>query len=91
VVLMEKHIIMNVKQNVKKIKTFTKGECPQQQTQVCICPAIHNPVCGSDSKTYENDCVAKCEKITTYTKGSCSKPTKKNKFFKKKQNQKQIL
>ena len=37
----------------------------------CICPTIYEPVCGSDSLTYGNSCLAECVGIFDYTPGKC--------------------
>ncbi|MFM2266802.1 MAG: hypothetical protein RL757_243 [Bacteroidota bacterium] len=37
----------------------------------CICPAVVDPVCGSNKKTYNNSCLAECDGILTYQKGEC--------------------
>jgi Secretion system C-terminal sorting domain/Kazal-type serine protease inhibitor domain len=37
-----------------------------------LCPAIFDPVCGCDSVTYENSCVAMYHNgVTIYTPGAC--------------------
>ena len=52
-----------------------KPKCPE------LCPAVYQPVCGSDGNTYPNECnlkVADCksdENITVLYLGPCGKGT----------------
>jgi len=56
---------------LKKKKKVEKKVEEKKQNQLCICPAIFNPVCGANGQTYSNECVAKCEKITSFKTGEC--------------------
>ena len=43
---------------------------PPFQRESCICPAIFDPVCGCDGRTYSNACFASCE-VRFFTEGAC--------------------
>lgn len=67
------------------IMSFTNGPCnkippttpqpkpptPPLPPNTTKCPAIYKPVCGSDGKTYSNDCMARLVGITSFTNGPC--------------------
>lgn len=38
-----------------------------------MCPAIYQPVCGCDGKTYGNACEANAKGILKFTEGACGK------------------
>ncbi|XP_067949481.1 four-domain proteases inhibitor-like [Watersipora subatra] len=62
----------------KSIKAMSKGPCSKRDC-AGFCYEVYDPVCGSDGKTYSNDCymnAATCNsngKITQLYNGECSR------------------
>tara|TARA_B110000046_G_scaffold153684_1_gene163322 strand:+ start:281 stop:511 length:231 start_codon:yes stop_codon:yes gene_type:complete len=53
-----------------------KGVIPpepiKEPNAIVVCPAIDQPVCGSNGITYSNDCKAEVAGITEFATGECS-------------------
>jgi hypothetical protein len=49
--------------------TCQEGACVEDQG--CFCPAVFDPVCGSNGKTYSNGCAAACANIDVSHIGEC--------------------
>merc|ERR1712000_430045 len=54
-----------------------KDEEETKENEGCICPEVYQPVCGSNDKTYSNNCTANCEEVTVQYEGACTTTTNK--------------
>ena len=52
-----------------KVPLAYKGECKK----ICPCSRSVQPVCGSDNKTYLNECMLECQGVRFKDYGPCPK------------------
>jgi len=58
--------------HVDTVCMFNGGVCPTTTTSSsCICPAVFDPVCGSNNQTYSNNCQASCAGVDVGCEGQC--------------------
>jgi hypothetical protein len=56
-----------------KKSSSASSELSNQNTSVsCMCTTDYSPVCGTDKKSYENACLAKCFGNQSFLAGNCT-------------------
>ena len=59
--------VISTNQNSKNIKPCECEDNPDER----ICHTRYKPVCGCDSVTYDNACLARKNGLKEWTKGAC--------------------
>merc|ERR1712000_650531 len=65
------------KKAAKHLKYEFKNKAATKKTKGCKCTKDWHPVCGSNGKTYINDCTAKCAEAEPVSEGKCPRQKKR--------------